>query len=117
MVLAGEKVKGGVLSAYRDENSGLTVFSFVPDRVLNQGIVPIFLVLAGIYLFVAVVAVVLSIYFSRRFTSPIETIREAMTGFNGTNFDRTIDLHTNTELDEIGHSYNEMLKNIERAAE
>ena len=114
MVLAGEKVKGGVLSAYRDENSGLTVFSFVPDRVLNQGIVPIFLVLAGIYLFVAVVAVVLSIYFSRRFTSPIETIREAMTGFNGTNFDRTIDLHTNTELDEIGHSYNEMLRNIER---
>lgn len=117
MILAGEKVKGGMLSAYRDENSGLAVFSFVPDRVLNQGIIPIFLVLAGIYLLVAVIAVVLSIYFSRRFTKPIQVIKEAMTEFDGNNFDRTIDLHTNTELDEIGHSYNKMLDNIRRLLE
>ena len=37
-----------------------------------------------------------------------------MTEFDGNNFDRTIDLHTNTELDEIGHSYNKMLDNIRR---
>lgn len=59
-------------------------------------------------------AVVLSIYFSRRFTSPIQTIKEAMTGFDGNDFERKIDLHTNTELDEIGRSYNEMLDNIRR---
>lgn len=114
MLLSGERVEGGVLSAYREENSGLTVFSFVPDRVMNRGLVPIFLVLAAIYLLVTVVAVILSIYFSQRFTKPIETIREAMTEFDGKNFDRTIDLHTNTELDEIGRSYNEMLSNIQR---
>lgn len=114
MILAGEKVKGGILSAYLDGNSGMTVFSFVPDRVLNEGLIPIFLVLAGIYLLVAVLAVILSIYFSRRFTKPIQVIKEAMTEFDGNNFDRTIDLHTNTELDEIGHSYNKMLDNIHR---
>lgn len=114
MVLAGEKVKGGTLSAYRDENSGLTVFSFVPNRVINEGLVPIFLILAGIFLLTAAVAVVLSIYFSRRFTSPIQTIKEAMTGFDGNDFERKIELHTNTELDEIGRSYNEMLDNIRR---
>lgn len=114
MVLAGEKVPGGVLSAYRDENSGLAVFSFVPNRVLNQALVPVFLVLGGIYLVVIAMAVVLSIYFSRRFTSPIQTIREAMAEFDGSNFDRTIHLHTNTELDEIGQSYNEMLGNIQK---
>ena len=114
MLLSGERVKGGVLSAYRDASSGLTVFSFVPDRVLNQGIIPVFLVLAGIYLLVTAAAFVVSIYFSKRFTKPIRTIREAMTGFDGTNFERTIELHTNTELDEIGNSYNEMLQNIRR---
>ncbi len=114
MILAGEKVNGGVLSAYRDENCGLAVFSFVPDSILNQGLIPIFLVLAGIYLLVAAVAVVLSIYFSRRFTKPVQVIKDAMTEFDGNNFDRTIDLHTNTELDEIGRSYNKMLDNIRR---
>ena len=114
MILAGEKVKGGILSAYLDGNSGMTVFSFVPDRVLNEGLIPIFLVFAAIYLLVAVLAVILSIYFSRRFTKPIQVIKEAMTEFDGNNFDRTIDLHTNTELDEIGHSYNKMLDNIHR---
>ena len=114
MLLSGERVKGGVLSAYRDASSGLTVFSFVPDRVLNQGIIPVFLVLAGIYLLVTAAAFVISIYFSKRFTKPIRTIREAMAGFDGTNFERTIELHTNTELDEIGNSYNEMLQNIRR---
>lgn len=117
MILAGEKVKGGILSAYLDGNSGMTVFSFVPDRLLNEGLIPIFLVLAGIYLLVAVLAVILSIYFSRRFTKPIQVIKEAMTEFDGNNFDRTIDLHTNTELDEIGHSYNKMLDNIHRLLE
>ena len=92
----------------------MTVFSFVPDRVLNEGLIPIFLVFAAIYLLVAVLAVILSIYFSRRFTKPIQVIKEAMTEFDGNNFDRTIDLHTNTELDEIGHSYNKMLDNIHR---
>ena len=114
MILAGEKVKGGILSAYLDGNSGMTVFSFVPDRVLNEGLIPIFLVFAAIYLLVAVLAVILSIYFSRRFTKPIQVIKEAMTEFDGNNFDRTIDLHTNTELDEIGHSYNKMIDNIRR---
>lgn len=114
MILLGEKVKGGILSAYRDQNSGLTVFSFVPNRVLNQGIFPIVLVLAGIYVLVTAIAFVISIYFSRRFTKPIQMIEEAMTEFDGTNFECTIDLHTNTELDDIGRSYNEMLVNIRR---
>ena len=95
-----DRVKSGAVSAYRDADSGLSVFSFVPDRVLNQGLIPIFFVFAGIYLVVIAVAVVLSIYFSRRFTKPIQTIKDAMTEFDGNNFERTIELHTNTELDE-----------------
>ena len=114
MILQGVDIKGGVLSAYRQDETGFVIFSFVPDEVLSRGLGEIILVLAGIYLLVIIVAVILSIYFSERFTKPIQIINEAMTGFDGKDFDRTIELHTNTELDEIGLSYNKMLKNIER---
>ncbi len=117
MFLNGEKMQGGIVSAYLDENSGLTVFSFVPDSVLNKALVPVLLVPVVIYLFVIAIAVVLSIYFSRRFTKPIQVISDAMTGFDGNNFDRTIQLNTHTELDEIGQSYNAMLQNIRRLLE
>ena len=122
--LAGEKREGtvaqsrripeGVVSAYRQGDSRMTVFTIVPDKVLYQGIGRVVLVLMGIYLLVIAVAVVLSIYFSSRFTRPIRDIGAAMTSFDGKDFGGTIDLHTNTELDEIGHSYNQMLENIER---
>ena len=74
MFLNGEKMQGGIVSAYLDENSGLTVFSFVPDSVLNKALVPVLLVPVVIYLFVIAIAVVLSIYFSRRFTKPIRLL-------------------------------------------
>ena len=117
MFLEGERSRGGALSAYREENSGLVVFSYVPDSVLSKGLGPVFLVLTAIYILVILLAAVLSIYFSRRFTKPIQVIGKAMTEFDGSHFDRLIDLHTNTELDEIGHSYNEMLGNIQRLLE
>lgn len=113
MILSGERIKGGILSAYRQAESGFTVFSFVPNQVLNEGLKQMILVLAGIYLVVLLVAVVLSLYFSEKFTKPIQILNHAMTGFDGNDFQRICELHTNTELDQIGHSYNEMLGNIE----
>lgn len=114
LFLSGERVGGGVLSAYRQAESGLTVFAFVPDSVLSRELTRIIVALAGIYLLVVVVAVFLSLYFSERFTKPIQQINQAMTGFDGNDFHKITELHTNTELDQIGHSYNEMLGNIER---
>ena len=113
MVLNAKSVKGGILSAYRQQESGMLIYTLVPDEVLSKGMGQILMVLLGIYLFVVIVAVGVSIYLSRIFTRPIQKISEAMTGFDGQDFSHTIELHTNTELDQIGHSYNEMLKNIE----
>ena len=107
------RVSGGVCSIYKESSSEMTVFTVVPSSVMTQGTMRVLTVLIGIYLFVAVVAVVLSIYFSKRFTSPIREISEEMTQFDGNDFSRLIELNTNTELDQIGHSYNKMLKNIE----
>lgn len=115
--LRNQKLSGGILSAYRQEESGFTVFTFVPDRVVNGSVSQIFLVLAAIYLLVGAVAVALSLYFSERITKPIQVINEAMTGFDGRDFDRTVELSTNTELDQIGQSYNAMVGNIRRLLE
>lgn len=104
------RVSGGVCSIYKESSSEMTVFTVVPSSVMTQGTMRVLTVLIGIYLFVAVVAVVLSIYFSKRFTSPIREISEEMTQFDGNDFSRLIELNTNTELDQIGHSYNKMLK-------
>ena len=117
LILDGVDVPGGVVSAYRQKGSGLIVFSFVPDGVLNRGIRSMIFVLAGIYVVVIAIAIFLSIYFSQRFTKPIQDISEAMSSFDGKDFDNTIELETHTELDQIGHSYNEMLGNIEELLE
>lgn len=117
MIVSGRETRNGVLSAYRQGDNGMIVFTFVPNRILNNGLNQVLLALMAIYFVVAVVAVNLSIYFSNRFTKPIRYISEAMSGFDGNDFQNTIELHTNTELDQIGHSYNEMLGNIERLLE
>lgn len=114
MIVAGQDLQSGVLAAYRQENTGLTVFTVVPDSVVWNYLGNIILVLFSIYLVVIVIAVNLSIYLSKRFTRPIKKISEAMTQFDGNDFTKTIKLHTNTELDKIGDSYNEMVKNIEQ---
>ena len=117
MIADGERVEGGVLSAYRQSESGMSVFVFVPDRVLNSGMRRLVAVLLGISLIVMLIALVLSIYFSKRFTKPIQIINEAMTGFDGNDFSKNVHLNTHTELDQIGQSYNEMLGNIRRLLE
>lgn len=117
MIMESVRVRDGVLSAYRQADSGLTLFILVPDSVLTAGLTSILLVMVMIYLLVMVIAVAISIYFSRRFTRPIQDISRAMAGFDGKDFHRTIELNTNTELDQIGQSYNEMLGNIRQLLE
>lgn len=117
MIVSGRKLQSGVLSAYRQKENGMIVFSLVPNRVLNHGMIRILLAMGMIYLFIVIVAVNISIYFSKRFTRPIQHISKAMTEFDGHDFSNTIELHTNTELDQIGDSYNKMLKNIEQLLE
>lgn len=97
----------------RQEETGMVIFTLVPDMVLNQGMTQILIVLLTIYAVIAVLAFVLSLYASQTFTRPIRQISDAMTSFDGNDFTHTIQIHTDTELDKIGHAYNEMLKNIE----
>ena len=113
VIVRGKKIEGGILQAYRQEETGMVIFTLVPDMVLNQGMTQILIVLLTIYAVIAVLAFVLSLYASKTFTRPIRQISDAMTSFDGNDFTHIIQIHTDTELDKIGHAYNEMLKNIE----
>lgn len=113
MIASGLRMKTGVLSAYRQAGSGLLVYVFVPNQVLYARTMRILTVLIGIYLFVLTAAIILSVLFSRRLSRPIQKISNAMAGFRGNDYSRMEELHTKTELDQISHSYNEMLQNIE----
>ncbi|MCD8299753.1 MAG: sensor histidine kinase [Clostridiales bacterium] len=107
-------VKGGELLTYTQKDCGFTVFTFVPNRVLTGGMMRVVTVLILIYIVILVAAIILSIFFSNRFTRPIRQISDAMSRFDGRDFSNTIELATGTELDQIGSSYNEMLANIKR---
>lgn len=113
VILKGSRIQEGILQAYRQKDSGMIVFTLVPNAVLYSGLNRILLVLAGIYLLVGMMAIAMSLYVSRIFTKPIQKISKEMESFDGKDFSHKIELHTNTELDKIGHSYNEMLANIE----
>lgn len=113
-VISRERVQGGILQAYRQKESKMVIFTMVPNAVLYNGLNQILLVLAGIYLLVILIAVGVSLYISRIFTEPIQKISLAMESFDGKDFSHKIVLKTNTELDKIGHAYNEMLGNIEQ---
>ena len=112
VVVENEKIKGGVLSVYKQADCGFSVFTLVPEAVLSKGTIRVLWVLLLIYLLVIAIAVVLSIYFSNKFTKPIKELNRAMTEFNGEDFTKLVHLNTHTELDQIGNAYNEMLSNI-----
>lgn len=114
MIISRGKIGHGMLCAYRQKESGMTVSVYVPDHVLHAGIGRILFVMFLIFLLTMVLALILSVYFSRILSRPIQKISKKMAGFHGNDYTRMEELHTKTELDQIGHSYNEMLGNIEQ---
>ncbi len=114
MIISKQKVSSGILSAYQQKETGLVVYVIVPNYILSQGLMNFLGIMGAIYLLVIAVAVVMSIYFSNRFTRPIKVISKEMNEFDGKDFNKTIQIDTNTELDQIGKAYNEMLENIEQ---
>ena len=113
-VVEGMQFDRGYLSAYYQKDCSFSIFTYVPNEVVTSQTTQILIVLVLIYLIIVVLALLLSILFSNRFTRPVQEITTYMTGFDGGDYTHMPELHTNTELDQIGHSYNEMLSNIEQ---
>ena len=98
----------------RQKDTGFTVVTFLPDHVLNAAVIRTMIIMFLVYVAAAVLACVLSVYFSNRFTGPIRQINDAMQEFDAGEEGPRLELHTNTELDTIGSSYNKMTDDIRR---
>ncbi len=95
-------------------NSGYTAATLIPDAIFQTVVVRNLLILLIVYAAIAALAVICSVYFSRRFTKPVTQISQAMKEFEGGDFSSSLQLRTNTELDTIGNAFNNMVKNIEQ---
>lgn len=110
----GEVISGkrGLIYLTEHEASGFAVATFVPASEVYRVIWQILSVIGLIFLFVLAAAFLLSRYFARQFTKPIRYISELMESFDDAGLSRQARLCTNTELDDIGNSYNKMLGRI-----
>ena len=107
-------LNGGVYLYNYDDKSGFTVVTLIPNSILNQVIYRAIGIMLVVYLVVLLFVFYCSIYISKLFTKPIKEINNAMVNFDGVDFSKTLNIHTNTELDTIGKSYNKMILNTEK---
>jgi len=107
----------GLLYAKRHAQSGFLVATFIPrdsrQRVVWESLRWVFFIM----ILALVVAVTISVTFSRKLSSPVQELSAAMAGFDNESLDRKIFISTNTELDGIGNSYNTMLDRIKHLME
>lgn len=96
----------------RHEATGFWVVTFLPDQILNRAVFHALGIMVGVYGLAVLLACVLSVYFSKRFTGPIRQINDAMQEFDAGADGQKLELHTGTELDTIGNSYNKMTEDI-----
>lgn len=104
----------GILLAHYEENSGVTIVTFVSNWIIYRAartIGKILLVLLGILLIFASGFSLITAYF---FTKPIYEISKTMEAFDGTRFDNILEINTKTELDNIGDAYNRMLNKMQQ---
>lgn len=111
--IKNEQMEAGKVFAYRQKDTGFTVFTYVPNKVFLEEIMRVLGLLLLIYIGMVILVIFLSIYFAKRFTKPIQEISTVMTKFDGTDFTKTKFTHTNTELDQIGDVYNELIERLE----
>lgn len=109
-----DDLKEGIFLYNYHNKSGFTIVTLIPNKILNQVTNRIIGIMLVVYLIVLLFVFYCSVYFSKRFTKPIKDINSAMVDFDGLDFSKTLDINTNTELDTIGKSYNEMLLNMKK---
>lgn len=103
---------GDLFSYISDSNTGFKVAVYVPKSVVLSGTRKIEWGLLVVCLLVLGMAIFVSNIFAKRFTRPIKKISSYMKEFDETRMGNYIEIHTSTELDTIGNSYNHMIDRV-----
>lgn len=104
----------GIFFGKEHKETGFWIVTFVPNQMVHQVVFDIIKAILIIFAVTIAAALLLSHYFSKRFTKPIRYISSLMETFDDSHLNQTASLSTNTELDDIGRAYNRMLKSIQQ---
>jgi len=64
-----------------------------------------------------IIALILTYFFSRRILSPVRALTQAANRLGGGDFSQRVDVKGNSELDQLGNTFNTMADNLGRAEE
>lgn len=107
----------GILCCRQHETTGYVLASFVPKSVMNQVQYEIVWIILSIAVVVLLITALAASYFSHLLSKPIRKISERMIHFNQDSLTTPLNIHTNTELDDISNAYNKMLTQIDHLLE
>lgn len=102
----------GFVCTSTGSNTAYSIVTYVPGSIVNRYVYEVYIVfiIAGLAAFVLIIF--LSGAVSRRLTAPVKEINDYMQRFDESKLGEYLNLHTNTELDTIGSSYNAMIDKV-----
>lgn len=109
--------KEGLLRMYWDERNQFKLLVHVPYGILMSDYYRTLLIAGIFFLLLMILALFVSFWVSRRLADPIQKINLSMQQFHEGSMDKQLNLHTGTELDSIGKSYNQMICQINELVE
>lgn len=102
----------GLVCTSTGSKTEYSIVTYVPGFIVNRYVYEVY----SVFIIAGFVAFVLIIFLSRKvsekLTEPIREINDYMIRFDDTKFNDYLHLHTNTELDTIGSSYNAMIDRV-----
>ena len=107
-----KSIEEGVLFTGKEEQSQMHVAMLVPKEKIDAVFKEIERIIVGVWLVFCIVATGLVHYSTKGFISAIKEINDSMKNFDGTDYSKGLGFETNTELDEIAASYEQMLQKI-----
>jgi len=107
-----KNLQDGILNRRYNKESGFTLITYAPEEVSNAMIKDIQFVMAVIFSAAYLATLAAIIFFTRKYVKPIKQLSRTMQKFDEEHLEEKIQLHTNTELDDIGSAYNNMLDTV-----
>lgn len=102
----------GLLRMCLDERNQFKILVHVPYRILLSAYYQMLLAAGVFFLLLMMFALFVSFRTSGWLAAPIQKINFAMLQFRQRSPEHRLELHTGTELDSIGNSYNQMIQQI-----
>lgn len=121
LITAGEKSqvtrKAGLVEVLGDGRNDFKVVTHVPYRFLVSTYYHVLMIVCLLFVVIIVIVFAVSLRVSKWLARPIEKINGFMNGFRDRGMKERLELHTDTELDTIGSSCNQMLDEIDELVE